>query len=1072
MHFLNSITSVMDRNNAKTKLNRHVENEIGDVYRTALDYMDSERDRNTLKFILTKITSINFMTRLQDTRNKKALQTCRDLVPKQLNKFANLRQQLSEKLQERKPSPRQEKQLLCRKLQIEKIRQIRSRRNINTGAKLKIEEFPDLVTILEYEFGEGDDIKRGGGGLESHSKLHNDILYRAADNKTKMQDAREAILAVAPEDFSISLSACFNYTQNYRKGTYQARRHHEGKGINACVSLHKAPDTAPVKDVVINIHWSSANVNFILDQASKNPDSYCVDSRDAKAVIRPNIGFGGKTWKNISNPDHTYDTSRTNAVTPMTHLFVQTTETARTVKFNTDDNVQELFMTTLPRKEVMIHLKRSGKAATLLNLSYYEPETAIRSVNELLYLMTLPSLDSFFRNPSTGRLKDVLVSVVDNGVGMPRSPIVKMLLVRLRRLLGIEKIIQVAFAEYHSKRNPVERVHAQHTKELEKHGPFHFNTALHPNTNEHVDSLNKLRDDIREELNMASFGGTHTLVMNGIGDEENFVFNDSKNLEEFLRMNEEAKQNCEMQYFPNVNSNIFQELVDTWGIDPDFTGLYSDDYDIVCDNHDDKNQMAWTDKYTTVIFNENPLVENIWEQPLPDYIRWHLTGGEYHYMTFEQRRELEYGPWDNIRELFLPSKIIDMAYLSEPFMSDNYMKELSRLCWCPDNEIRRYLQNKEVEAETNYAETMNRAKWQKHKLYNNSKETLEKMCTKNNLDSNGTKNKLVEKLVNKLCLEKPLELDKYLGNLADIPSSISEIKKLPVYKLKQFLRFHNIPWTGFKDQLALRVLAVRTGTTHLLFARERQGLLDTIEIATKLIYSQITINLTGEEFIIRKRSFQTSEGAELSLHRPREAAGNPHQQREKDDIVGITSIDSLPNIFRELKTLINASAYAVLDRHDPDNREAIRTSGTRILVKWTGEDNMNSWQPGWYIAKVLRYHKNMDEIEIEYLSEPVSIYRMNLDSSDKEGILQVAGCTKVVPDLYDTFTEIGTNVLIKWDKNETATTGWKSGWYAARIQAFYPDEDKIDVVYRTTPNEVYSEDVTELISSGKIKLSN
>ena len=47
-----------------------------------------------------------------------------------------------------------------------------------------------------------------------------------------MKDAREAILSAAPEDFSISLSACFNYTQNYRKGTYQARRHHEGKGIN------------------------------------------------------------------------------------------------------------------------------------------------------------------------------------------------------------------------------------------------------------------------------------------------------------------------------------------------------------------------------------------------------------------------------------------------------------------------------------------------------------------------------------------------------------------------------------------------------------------------------------------------------------------------------------------------------------------------------------------------------------------------------------------------------------------------------------------------------------------------
>ena len=71
------------------------------------------------------------------------------------------------------------------------------------GRKLKVDEFPDLVAILEYEFGEGDRRERGGGGLESHTKLHNEILYRAADSKTKMKDAREAIIALAPEDFSI-----------------------------------------------------------------------------------------------------------------------------------------------------------------------------------------------------------------------------------------------------------------------------------------------------------------------------------------------------------------------------------------------------------------------------------------------------------------------------------------------------------------------------------------------------------------------------------------------------------------------------------------------------------------------------------------------------------------------------------------------------------------------------------------------------------------------------------------------------------------------------------------------------
>ena len=79
-----------------------------------------------------------------------------------------------------------------------------------SGRKHKIETFLDLATILEYEFGQGDQITRGGGSLESHSKLENDTLYHAADNKTNMVDARLALLSLAPEDFSISLSCCYN----------------------------------------------------------------------------------------------------------------------------------------------------------------------------------------------------------------------------------------------------------------------------------------------------------------------------------------------------------------------------------------------------------------------------------------------------------------------------------------------------------------------------------------------------------------------------------------------------------------------------------------------------------------------------------------------------------------------------------------------------------------------------------------------------------------------------------------------------------------------------------------------
>ena len=62
---------------------------------------------------------------------------------------------------------------------------------------------------MEYEFGEGDHRQREGGGPESHSKLRNELLYRASDSKTKIKDAREAILALAPDDFIISLSTYF-----------------------------------------------------------------------------------------------------------------------------------------------------------------------------------------------------------------------------------------------------------------------------------------------------------------------------------------------------------------------------------------------------------------------------------------------------------------------------------------------------------------------------------------------------------------------------------------------------------------------------------------------------------------------------------------------------------------------------------------------------------------------------------------------------------------------------------------------------------------------------------------------
>lgn len=79
------------------------------------------------------------------------------------------------------------------------------------GWKFKIEEFLDIVVILEYEFGEGDWIKRGGGGFESYLKFENDMLYCVVDNKINMVDVRLVLLFLVFEDFLISFFCCYNY---------------------------------------------------------------------------------------------------------------------------------------------------------------------------------------------------------------------------------------------------------------------------------------------------------------------------------------------------------------------------------------------------------------------------------------------------------------------------------------------------------------------------------------------------------------------------------------------------------------------------------------------------------------------------------------------------------------------------------------------------------------------------------------------------------------------------------------------------------------------------------------------
>lgn len=73
----------------------------------------------------------------------------------------------------------------------------------------------------------------------------------------------------------------------------------------------------------------------------------------------------------------------------MTFLFLQ-------------KRVEQLPSTTLNTLDLQVsdstilHLTRTGQAVTLLNLSFYEPDTTFKCLNEICYLLSLPELDTFF----------------------------------------------------------------------------------------------------------------------------------------------------------------------------------------------------------------------------------------------------------------------------------------------------------------------------------------------------------------------------------------------------------------------------------------------------------------------------------------------------------------------------------------------------------------------------------------------------------------------------------------------------------------------------------------------------
>lgn len=373
--------------------------------------------------------------------------------------------------------------------------------------------------------------------------------------------------------------------------------------------------------------------------------------------------------------------------------------------------------------------------------------------------------------------------------------------------------------------------------------------------------------------------------------------------------------------------------------------------------------------------------------------------------------------------------------------------------------------------ESEYVDCIERQHWRQHPLYKEKRETLEEKCKKKGVKISGGKHLLVKRLATADSSRSLPALDMYSRDISEIPCSTKEITKLPVSRLKQILRFYNIPTQGSKDQLVLWVLAVRTGTTHLLFRRELQALTDLIEAAKLAVREEVKACALANEVVYHKRTFQRATKPSLSDIRPRECASVSNEDREFQDVMPLPegmSFVMLTTIFDDIRSVIESTMEVNNDKSDPNNVDAMTTPGTRVAVLWTDADIMPGWKPGWYTAVVRSYNQQRDEITIEYISEQGESYAMSVNENAKKGSLKVLKVT-CDSDLYEV-TEIGARVQVRWSGDDVKGTGWKAGWYAAEVQDFDPDEDIISVVYDREPTQIYQECVTAAISKGELRL--
>ena len=241
----------------------------------------------------------------------------------------------------------------------------------------------------------------------------------------------------------ISLSSLYTYTDNARKGSLQAHRHHELKpGTNPGIRLKRSTRDGH-GDRSINSHYATVDMKYTLFNMFER--GAAILARDNKALVHTDVEIvqRPKSWKRIQYSDHDWNKDSKRTITITTYQFVKKKEISEEVM------ISEL--AGIPACTTRLQ----GPAVSLVKATYFEKSTAFRHLNETLFIMSLPQYTEHFT--SNGKFTtELLVTVDGGGDERPRNKLTRFLDVLFRLCLKLDRYKVKAYAEGDSKLHSVE----------------------------------------------------------------------------------------------------------------------------------------------------------------------------------------------------------------------------------------------------------------------------------------------------------------------------------------------------------------------------------------------------------------------------------------------------------------------------------------------------------------------------------------------------------------------------------------------------------------------------------------